>query len=227
MQYTRWSLAAIVGASMLSMLVLASADARPGGEARPQSAKPQAESAQPTQPKAGDAVPAFELKGADGKTYKLADYKDKVVVLHWFNQDCPFCNFDTGVGPRMKALGEKYKGKVVFLAVDSTHGQTAEKDAEYAKKNQMADPILMDSDGKVGHLYGAKTTPHAFVINKGKLVYSGAFDNNPKAEKDKANYRGYVDEVLGAVLAGKEPPITNTDSWGCPVKYQSKKPADK
>ena len=90
------------------------------------------------------------------------------------------------------------------------------------KANKIPYPLLLDPDGTVGRRYGAKTTPHVFVIHAGRLVYAGAFDNN-RGRKETADYRGYVDEALAAVLSGKQPPITSTEPWGCSVKYKQRK----
>ena len=176
-------------------------------------------------PQVGGAAPDFTLVGADGKTYKLSDYKDKVVVLEWLNQDCPFSNYKTGAGPRSKALAEKCReAGVVWLGIDTTHYQTVEGEAKYIKENQIPYPILMDTDGRVGRLYGAATTPHVFVIDKGKIRYIGAFDNDPRRDRPAGEYRGYVEEALAAVLAGKDVPLTSVAPWGCTVKYR---PEDK
>ena len=157
----------------------------------------------------GKPAPDFKLKGIDEKTYELSSYADKVVVLEWFNQDCPVSRRYT---PTMKELATKYaKSDVVWLAIDSTHYQKAEKDVEYRKKHGMPYPILMDTDGKVGRTYAAKTTPHMFVINKGTLVYAGAIDNKSS--------RNYVADALDAVLAGKDVPLAETQPFGCSVKY--------
>jgi peroxiredoxin len=174
--------------------------------------------------KVGEAAPDFELKGADGKMYKLSQFKDKTVVLEWLNQDCPFSNCKTGVGPKSKALAEKYKAKgVVWLGIDSTYGRTAEKEADYIKENNIPYPILLDSDGAVGHKYGATNTPHMFVIHQGKVMYAGAFSTHPQSPEAKSDYRGYVDEAVSAVLAGKEVPVSSVKPWGCNVKYKRKK----
>lgn len=158
----------------------------------------------------GKPAPEFELKGVDGKTYKLADYKDKVVVLEWFNKDCPVC---AQARPTMIKNSKHYADKgVVWLAVDSTAVRKVEENKECIEKEGIPFPILMDNDGTVGHKYGAKTTPHMFIVNKGTLVYDGAHDN--KGDRD------YVREVLDAVLAGKEPPISKTQPYGCTVKYK-------
>ncbi|MFQ5805534.1 MAG: redoxin domain-containing protein [Phycisphaerae bacterium] len=161
--------------------------------------------------KYGKPAPDFELRACDGKTYKLSDYSDKVVVLEWWNQDCPVSRHYM---PTMKELAAKYAVKgVIWLAIDSTHYQTAAKDAEYHRKNGIPYPILMDTDGNVGRLYEAKTTPHMFVINKGVVVYDGAIDNQGD--------RNYVVEALAAVLASQEIPLAKTQPFGCSVKYQT------
>ena len=171
--------------------------------------------------KIGRPAPDFELESCAGKAYKLSDYKDKIVVLEWINQDCPWSRKAL---PALKAAAEKYdKQGVVWLAIDSTHYQTAEKNAKYAKENELPYPILMDSDGKVGRRYGAKTTPHMFIINKGKLVYMGAHDSQkPGGRRKQPEYRSYVEEALDAVLAGKQVPSPATEPYGCTVKYKKK-----
>jgi peroxiredoxin len=94
-----------------------------------------------------------------------------------------------------------------------------EKNAAWAEKNHLACPILDDHLGKVGKLYGAKTTPHMFIIDKeGVIVYQGALDDNrtPAPKDDSVNY---VAQALDNVLAGKPVEISQTKSYGCSVKY--------
>jgi peroxiredoxin len=157
----------------------------------------------------GREAPAFELTGADGKTYRLGEYKDRIVVLEWWNQDCPVsrAHVDT-----MKKLASTYADRgVVWLAIDSTHYQKPENDRAFIRKHGIPYPVLMDTDGKVGRAYDAKTTPHMFVIEKGTIVYEGAIS-------DRAE-RNYVAEALEAVLAGKQVPLARTRPFGCSVKY--------
>lgn len=211
---------------LLAMTWSASATAQAPGPTREQGSGGSTAPAPKTAEKSaevqiGERVPDFQLRDTAGNVWRLSDHRDKIVVLEWLNQDCPFSNFKTGAGPRAKALCEKLRDKgVVWVGIDSTHYQTAAKNAEYARENKVPYPILMDSDGKVGKLYGAKTTPHVFIISAGKLVYAGALDNDPRKEKLKEEYRGYVEEALEALLAGKKVPISQTQSWGCTVKYK-------
>lgn len=163
--------------------------------------------------KIGETAPDFELTGADGKKYKLADFKDKIVVLQWCNKDCPFC---VKAAPKLKETADKYMTKgVVWLAIDSTASHKPEDGVAYIKQEKFGFPILMDQDGTVGKAYGAKTTPHIFIIEKGKLVYKGAHDDR----KEKAA-RNYIEESLDALLAGKQVPVAETESYGCSVKYK-------
>jgi peroxiredoxin len=159
----------------------------------------------------GKEAPDFELSDSTGKAVKLSDIKDKIVVLEWINKACPVSH---GKLTTMKSTAEKYVNKdVVWLAIDSTHGRTAAEDLEYAKENKLPYSILLDGDGAVGHLYGAKTTPHMFVIDKqGVLAYAGAIDN----KKD----RNYVEEAVDALLAGEKVEVATTKPYGCSVKYK-------
>lgn len=176
--------------------------------------KKQEDEKKPSKARVGQPAPLFELKATDGKTWSLADAKDKIVVLEWINRDCPVSR---AALPTMIETSKKYAEKgVVWIAVDSTHYQTPEKMAEYKKENGIPYTILMDPKGRVGRQYGAKTTPHMYVINKGVLVYSGAIDNGGMR---RAGDRNYVAETLDALLAGKEPPIKQTPPYGCSVKY--------
>jgi peroxiredoxin len=217
----RWVCRLLIAAVLAgSALAIQARSARDEGSGDAGSSRPEAKE-KPAAAQIGQDAPDFQLTDTAGNLWRLADYRNKIVVLEWLNQDCPFSNFKTGAGPRAKALCEKFRDKgVVWVGIDSTHYQTAEKDAEYARENKIPYPILMDHDGKVGKLYGAKTTPHVFIISGGKLAYAGALDNDPRKEKPEAEYRNYVEEALEALLAGKNVPVSQTQSWGCTVKYK-------
>jgi peroxiredoxin len=110
--------------------------------------------------------------------------------------------------------------KVVWLAVDSSHFNTPEATRKWRQEKGFAYPTLQDIDGKVGRLYGAKTTPHMFVIDaQGILRYAGAIDNDPRG-KDP-NRVNYVTSAVGALFQGKAPSPATTQPYGCTVKYRS------
>ena len=171
----------------------------------------------------GTAAPAFSLKGIDGKDYTLESLKGKVVVLEWFNPTCPYVIKHHQKNTTMKDTWTKFKDKdVVWLAVAT--GKTADEASlkKAAEGWKIEYPILLDPTGDTGNAYGAKTTPHMYVINKeGVLVYAGAIDNN----KD-ANTKGdvnYVEQALTSVLAGEPVKTPTSKPYGCSVKYASNK----
>lgn len=168
----------------------------------------------------GRIAPSFELKSFDGKTVNLTDYRGKIVVLEWFNMECPFSLYHHETKNTMAQLAEKYKSKnVVWFAVNSTNHTTPEANIKFSQKTKLPFPILDDRSGKVGRVYGAKTTPHIFVINpRGRIVYDGAIDDSPLGKK-KEEVINYVDNVLAELTTGKPVSITNTKPYGCSVKY--------
>ncbi len=170
----------------------------------------------------GAAAPEFVLKGADGKTRKLSDYKGKVVVLEWTNHQCPVVNRCHRAKLTSSALA-KFKDKpVVWLAINSSHfaGEKVSEIKSWTAKNEVSYPILLDADGKVGKAYAAKTTPHMFVIDaKGILAYSGALDNDPYGDKEEG-LRNYVEEAVTALLSGSTVARATTKPYGCSVKYK-------
>jgi peroxiredoxin len=174
----------------------------------------------------GKPAPDFTLKDLDGQEHKLSDLKGKIVVLEWTNFNCPFVVRHQKTEHTMQHTFESFKDKgVVWLAIDSTNpdsggGHTIEKIKNWANDAdvKLPYPVLRDEDGKVGHLYGAKTTPHMFVINKeGVLVYEGAIDDDPHGKNDDSV--NYVEEAVSAVLDGEAVEVASTKAYGCTVKY--------
>jgi peroxiredoxin len=171
----------------------------------------------------GETAPAFNLKGADGKARSLDSFKGKVVVLEWVNPNCPFSDRHA----REKTMSElaKQHGEVVWLGINSTNPERSDylKPAEtlaYNQKNGINYPVLYDETGTVGHAYGAKTTPHMFIIGKdGKIAYNGAIDDDPPGRKAKTERVNYVGGGLNAEKAGKNPEPPSTKPYGCSVKY--------
>ena len=176
----------------------------------------------------GKPAPDFTLPGSDGKTYHLADYRGKFVVLEWFNRDCPFTrkHYDGG---NMQNLQAKYtqKGVTWFSICSSAPGKQGYLTLEQAQRDRIAKRVkstatLLDPDGKVGQLYGAKTTPHMFIINpQGLVIYQGAIDDKPTADQeDIGGSRNYVAQALDEAMAGKPVSMPYSDPYGCSVKYK-------
>jgi len=170
---------------------------------------------------AGPPAPDFELTDQDGKTVRLSDFAGKIVVLEWTNPDCPYVQRHYRAGTMVR-LANKYRDKgVVWLAINTTNYFDRGKNAEWHARQKLPYPVLDDSDGRVGKAYGAKTTPHMYVVDgSGALVYAGAIDDDSAARRgDEAT--NYVDAVLTDLLAGKPPRISQTRPYGCSVKYGS------
>lgn len=172
----------------------------------------------------GAPAPDFTLKDLDGKDVSLADFKGKTVVLEWFNPGCPFIQYAHGEGP-LKALSSPLTGdgQVVWLAINSgkagKQGAGLEINQAAASKWNIQHPVLLDETGSVGQAYGAKTTPHMFVISSGgAILYRGALDNAPLG-KAEGEYVNYVAKALEDIGLGKPVANAETKPYGCGVKY--------
>lgn len=175
----------------------------------------------------GQPAPHFMGTNSHGKTIDSNDLKGKIVVLEWTNDGCPFVHkfYDEG---HMQSLQKKYTDEgVVWLSIVSSapgkqgHVTPKESLAIIAKNNSHASARILDATGEIGHLYGAKTTPHMFVIDKdGTLVYAGAMDNNPsfRIEAIKGAHN-YVGAALDELIAGKKVTVSTTKPYGCSIKY--------
>ena len=175
----------------------------------------------------GQAAPDFSATDALGITRKLSDYKGKHVVLEWTNPGCPFVV--KHYGGNMQALQKEFTAKgVVWLSVNSTskdafdYLEPAKLMAWKAEKKGSASAMLMDDVGKVGQLYGAKTTPHMYIISpQGVLVYAGAIDSIPSARvEDIKTATNYLRQGLNEALGGKAISTSSTRAYGCSVKYK-------
>ena len=181
----------------------------------------------PDSPAIGTNAPDFSVTDSKGKTQSVSQYKGKYVVLEWFNPECPFVKKHYGSG-NMQKLQEEFTGKdIVWLTIDSSapgkqgHLTAEEANEKITKLKMKSTALVLDPDGKAGQTYGAKNTPHMFVINpEGKIVYAGAIDSrNSTNAADIPSATNYVKVALEESLAGK--PVSNpiTRPYGCSVKY--------
>jgi peroxiredoxin len=179
-------------------------------------------------PAVGTNAPDFSLTDSKGKTQSVSQYKGKYVVLEWFNPECPFVKKHYGSG-NMQKLQEEFTSKgVVWLSIDSSapglegHLTADQANAKMTEWKTKQTAFVLDPDGKAGQAYGAKNTPHMFVINpEGKIVYEGAIDSKASANpSDIAGATNYVKVALEESLAGKTVSNANTKPYGCSVKYK-------
>lgn len=176
----------------------------------------------------GQAAPDFSATDTGGKTRQLSDYKGKLVVLEWTNPGCPFVQ--KHYNGNMQSLQKEFAAKgVVWLSLNST--ETGNGDyltpAKLAgwmgEKQASATAILMDESGKIGQLYGAKTTPHMYVVSQqGRLVYAGAIDSIASAQVDDIKTaKNYVRQGLNEALSGKAITLASSRAYGCSIKYKA------
>lgn len=199
---SKWTMVIAVVACAGSVALYSRTLAAPGAAEKKESRKAEL----------GKPAPDFALQDTYGKEFKLSEFKGKTVVLEWFNANCPVVKSSHEKQKMQKVYKEYAEKGVIWLAIDTTAGAQAEPNRVHAAEYGLAYPILMDTDGEVGRAYGAKTTPHMFVVDKtGNLVYDGAID-------DKAS-TNYVANALEDVLAGKTVRKSKTEPYGCGVKY--------
>lgn len=179
-------------------------------------------------PAVGSAAPDFSVTDSKNRPQSISQYKGKYVVLEWFNPECPFVKKHYGSG-NMQKLQEEFTGKgMVWLTIDSSApgmegnltAEQAEKKIAELKTKQTA--LVLDPDGKAGRTYGAKNTPHMFVINpEGKIIYEGAIDSKATPNpSDIAGSTNYVKAALDESLAGKTVTTPSSRPYGCSVKYK-------
>jgi peroxiredoxin len=175
----------------------------------------------------GNQAPQFTAKDSTGKEITLNSFKGKVVVLEWFNPNCPFVKKFYKNGDMQKFQQELGAKGVVWLSISSsapgknghlTAGQAEETRTSLGMKSSA---LVLDESGTIGKAYGARTTPHMFVIStEGKLVYAGAIDSENSTDSDDiAGAKNYVLEAVNNLLANKPVEVSSTEPYGCSVKY--------
>ena len=178
-------------------------------------------------PVPGQPAPAFRGVDVHGKPVGLADFRGKTVVLEWNNPNCPFVQKHYTSG-NMQALQQKNTAAgVVWLAVNSTteshsdYMAPAQLAAWFGEQKAAPTAIVMDPKGEIGRAYGAKVTPHMYVIDpKGTLVYAGAIDDKRSANPaDVKTATNHVTAALGQLTSGKAVSTASTTAYGCTIKY--------
>lgn len=177
----------------------------------------------------GKPAPDFTLTDSHGQSRSLSDYKGKFIVLEWFNHDCPFVvkHYD---GKNMQSLQKKYTDKgVIWLSINSSaegkQGYLSPARANEVMKDKGAHPtaILLDPTGKTGKAYGARTTPHMYVINpEGVLLYAGAIDDRDSTRLSSLEgAKNFVSSALDEAMEGKNVTLASSEPYGCSIKYAS------
>ena len=174
----------------------------------------------------GKPAPDFTGTDINGNTIRLSDYKGKIVVIESYNSDCPFCHNHYATGAAQELQKDLAARGIVWLMVNSvnpknmSHRTPEQARAEWASQKIAATAWIDDSSGTIGHLYGMKTTPDMYVIDKnGVLVYHGAIDNHPDPTHDPRTADNYVRDAVDDLMSGKQIAVSETKPYGCSVKY--------
>lgn len=174
----------------------------------------------PAVAKIGEPAPNFRARDANDKLYRLSDYEGKIVVLQWINPGCPVCRRvnSTGLTRNMVKQLRAIDSEVVHLTVDSTQNIDVDKSVAYLKEHGVKSPLLIDTSGRLGRAYAAKTTPHMYIIDqKGILRYNGAIDDDPSGAKG-AGATNYVVNAVQLMASGETVTPFETKAYGCAVK---------
>lgn len=170
----------------------------------------------------GAKAPAFALPNAvDGHTVAFAPGDGKLSVIVFTCNQCPYAK---AFEPRLIALGNEYaKRGVVFYAIDSNDDtaypvETAQEMKSRATSRNYPFPYLKDGDSRVARQFGARVTPHVFVVDgSGVVRYRGYVDDSAKpAERAHTG----LNDALDALLAGQEVKVASTKAFGCSIKFK-------
>ncbi|MBP9855392.1 MAG: redoxin domain-containing protein [Candidatus Omnitrophica bacterium] len=172
-------------------------------------------------------APEFSLVDSKGEMHSLSEYKGKYIVLEWVNYDCPFVKKHYGQGNMQSLQKELTRESAVWLSINSSakgnQGAYSANEVNKIMKENGAVPTayLFDADGMVGKTYGAKTTPHMFLINpEGNVIYQGAIDSIPSFDPaDIGKSENYVKKALSEAKSGQVVSNPTTQAYGCSVKY--------
>jgi len=173
--------------------------------------------AQAAAPKIGEAAPEFKAAGVDGKTYTLGSFKDAKATVVVFT--CNICPVAVAYEDRFIEFAKKYEAKGVrFIAINVNSSEDISAMKQRAEEKGFNFPYAYDESGDSARAYGARVTPHLYVVDaKGKVVYQGAFDDNMNKPT-----KAYLANAVEAILAGKTPEVAETRAIGCGIRPRTK-----
>ena len=187
----------------------------------------QAAIAAPGEPEIGKPAPLFSATDSNGKTHNLADYRGKIVVLEWTNHDCPYVRKHYGAGNMQALQNDAREADIIWLTVISSapgkqgYVDPAEANKLTVSRNAAPHAVLLEPDGAIGKAYGAKTTPHMYIIEaQGVLRYKGGIDDKPTSDPaDIDGAENYVRAALADLASGSAVRTPVSRPYGCSVKY--------
>jgi len=175
----------------------------------------------------GDKAPDFTATDSLGVSHSLSEFAGKFVVLEWHNNGCPYVRKQYGSGNMQKLQKQWTARGVVWLTVISSapgkqgYVTAAEENAYLKQEGAVPTAALLDPDGRLGHLYDAKTSPHMFLVDRsGTLIYNGAIDDQPTPDPASVPIaKNYLAQALDEAMAGKAVSVPASRPYGCSVKY--------
>jgi len=174
--------------------------------------------------KIGDQAPGFSLPATDGNTYSLDDFTERVLVVFFTCNHCPYV---IGSDENTRQVAERFAGQGVrFVAINSNSKNTYAEDSFEHMVERMAEHgfpwlYLYDESQEVAEAYGALRTPHFFVFNEAReLVYTGRAIDNPRAWEQASTHE--LVDALEDVLAGRPVQTPMTNPIGCNVKWDGR-----
>jgi peroxiredoxin len=175
----------------------------------------------------GEPAPDFDRTDINGARVQLAALRGRVVVLEWSNPICPFAGKHYGAGT-MQALQDEARRHggawfTVFSDPPDVVGHVSDLEAEFVaeQRKSRASAILLDHDTRLARSFGARNTPHIFIVDRdGRLAYAGGMDSIASTRtEDIAQAEPFARDALRAVIAGRSVARPLTRPYGCPVKY--------
>jgi len=176
--------------------------------------------------KVGDVAADFKLKNVDGKMVSLANYKTAKGYIVVFT--CNHCPYAKAYESRIMDLDIKYASQGYPVIAISPNDPVGEPQDSFDNMKKLAAakgytfPYTIDETQDVTREYGAKATPHVFVLqktDKGNVVkYIGAIDDD--TENTNPNHTKYVENAVNALLAGKAVGTSSTKAIGCSIKWK-------
>lgn len=181
-----------------------------------------AHSADPKPPAVGKVrVNWTDLPGTDDKKHSLADFADRDAVVIAIT--CNHCPIAIEYFTRLKQFATKHcgpKGKVALVAISLSDLETDElsRMKELAERQSFNFPYVRDDSQRIGKQIGATVTPQFFVLDRNRtLAYRGAWDDDVNESKVKTLF---VEDAVTAILAGREPKVSETKARGCHIDYR-------
>ena len=181
-------------------------------------------------PSINTQAPNFATVNSYGQTIQLSDLRGSPVILEWTNHECPYVarHYDENnmqdVQKIARAAGIIWLSIISSTPGDQGHVSAAKANALTNTRGASPAHVLLDESGEVGMLYGAKTTPHMYMIDaNGILRYKGAIDDIGRGMQFfNASFEeavNYVSSQIGELVAGQVLAVNSTTAYGCSVKY--------